>query len=339
MVFRRSVCERLEHREHYTLYDMNYKYHLASPEEQRKHGGKSTCPQCGQRRFVPYLDAHGKIVDERLYGRCERVNHCGYILYPDSGDSVAQLNYKPIYKPKPKAIYLNAELREKYFKPTLAEFETNHLIIYLRTVFNDATVCKTIEDYYIGTIDHFNGGATVFWQIDRYGNIHRGKVMQYDPNTGKRAKKYNGNGLINSIHNIYNLGNLPPQCLFGEHLLKRQNMFVGLVESEKTAIIASGVVSDCIFLACGGCGNLTNAMCEPLRGRNVVLFPDNGKLAEWSEKGQEMRHLFKTISIVDIMEREDILERYHLKDGDDIADMITAPNFNIKDFIIDLKEL
>ena len=80
-------------------------------------------------------------------------------------------------------------------------------------------------------------------------------------------------------------------------------------------------------------------MCHALKGRNVVLFPDNGKFEEWSTKGCEMRHLFKTTSIVDIMERQDVLERYDLKVGDDIGDMILAPNFNIKDFKIKLKEL
>ncbi len=317
---------------------MNYKFHLASPDAQRQHGGKWFCPQCQQKSFVPYLDASGKIVDEHKYGRCERVNSCGYILYPYSDENTTR-NSLPIYTPKPKAKFLNAEQRKKYFYPSLKNYDQNRLISYLRGVFDDTTVTKMIENYFIGTIDQFNGGATVFWQIDRFGNIHRGKVMKYNE-SGHRAKRSNGNGLVNSIHNIYGIGDLPPECLFGEHLLtKFPNMFVGIVESEKTAIIASGVVCDCLFLATGGCSKLTPAMCHALKGRNVVLFPDNGKFEEWSTKGCEMRHLFKTTSIVDIMERQDVLERYDLKVGDDIGDMILAPNFNIKDFKIKLKEL
>lgn len=318
-----------------------YKFHLATPDEQRQHHGKWLCPQCQQKSFVPYLDESGKIVDVRKYGRCERVNSCGYILYPlypDSDENTTTRNYRP-YTPKPKAKFLNAEQREIYFKPTLKNYEENHLISYLRGVFDDATVSKMIENYYIGTIDQFNGGATIFWQIDRFGNIHRGKVMQYDKN-GHRAKRSNGNGLINSIHCIFGIGDLPQECLFGEHLLtKYPNMFVGIVESEKTAIIASGVVEDCLFLATGGCTKLTPAMCQALKERNVVLFPDNGKFEEWSEKGRAMRHIFKTISIVDIMEHEDVLDRYNLKAGDDIGDIIISPNFDIRHFHIELKEL
>ena len=321
---------------------MNYRFHLPTKNEREKNKelrGKRKCPQCGENTFVPYLDAIGHIVDERKYGRCERINSCGYILYPDGDENDAKRNYRPIYTQKPKAQFLNAEQREKYFKPTLKNYEENHLISYLRGVFDDASITKMIENYYVGTIDQFNGGATVFWQIDRFGNIHRGKVMQYDK-SGHRVKHSNGNGLVNSIHNIYGIGDLPQECLFGEHLLtKYPNMFVGIVESEKTAIFASGVVSDCLFLATGGCSKFTPAMCQAVKGRNVVLFPDNGKFEDWSEKGRAMRHIFKTISIVDIMEHEDVLERYQLSSGDDIGDIFVSPNFDIKDFIINLKEL
>ena len=104
-------------------------------------------------------------------------------------------------------------------------------------------------------------------------------------------------------------------------------------------IIASGVVTDCIFLATGGCQGLKDATCQALRGRNVVLFPDNGKFEEWSRKGREMRNLFKTLSIVDIMERQDIIERYDLKAGDDIGDIIANPSFDLRDLKIEMKEL
>lgn len=321
---------------------MNYKYHLPNRNERHSNEAyrrKYECPQCGFHTFVPYLDESGKIVDVRKYGRCERINSCGYVLYPESNENTTTRNYRPIYTPKPKAKFLNAEQREIYFKPTLKNYEENHLISYLRGVFDDASITKMIENYYIGTIEQFNGGATVFWQIDRFGNIHRGKVMQYDKN-GHRAKRSNGNGLVNSIHNIYGISDLPQECLFGEHLLSKfPNMFVGLVESEKTAIIASGVIDDCLFLATGGCSKLTPAMCNALKGRNVVLFPDNGKFEEWSEKGRAMRHIFKTISIVDIMEHEDVLECYNLSSGDDIGDIIISPNFDIRHFHIELKEL
>ena len=79
----------------------------------------------------------------------------------------------------------------------------------------DAMIAK----YFIGSSNHFGGGSTIFWQRDKYGNIHRGKVMQYSPTDGKRVK-YNGKGLVTSIHSLMKIeGSLPPECLFGEHLL------------------------------------------------------------------------------------------------------------------------
>jgi hypothetical protein len=61
-----------------------------------------------------------------------------------------------------------------------------------------------------------------------------------------------------------------------EHLLRDNTKMVAIVESEKTAIIASIYLPDMIWLACGGCGNLSLKLCEPLKGRKVVLFPDAG---------------------------------------------------------------
>ena len=265
-----------------------YKYHFHLPTAKERQNrkelqGKLTCPKCGKKTFVPYLDANGKIVDKAKYGRCERVNSCAYIKYPssDKAPTKTQSTAKTQTRPKPKATFLNEKQREEIFKPSLSGYDMNHLITFLKGLFDEGMVDQIITEYFIGTSQHFNGGATVFWQIDRYSNIHRGKVMQYDPNTGKRVK-IKGKGLVTSIHSLNDLGDLPPQCLFGEHLLpKYPDMFVGIVESEKTAIIASGVITDCIFLACGGCQNLTIAMCKPLRGRNVVLFPDNGRFTRY----------------------------------------------------------
>jgi hypothetical protein len=176
-------------------------------------------------------------------------------------------------------------------------------------------VNRMISDYSIGTSRHWQG-ATVFWQVDQFRKVRRGKIMQYNPINGKRVKEPFPH--VTSVHKVMDLGdNQPQQCLFGLRLLEQYpDMTVGIVESEKTAIIASGIFGDCIPLACGGCGMLTAAMCEPLRGRDVILFPDNGKFQEWSEKGKQMRHLFRQLFVADIMEREAI------NPGDDIGDLI-----------------
>lgn len=286
-----------------------------------KHG-KWICPECGRKTFVCYVDTNDQVLNESV-GKCDRADKCAYHYPPRQyfednkliGVDVPQRRpLRPIFRPQPRPTYID---NETIFKPsvTATMCHNNNLVDYLKTVFDVATVNQMVRDYYIGTSKHFGGAATVFYQVDQYGKIHRGKVMQYNPTNGKRVKE--PKTMITTVHKLMNLGdNVPPQCLFGEHLLPDfPNTTVAIVESEKTAIIASGVIYNCIILACGGCGNLTAAMCEPLRGRNVILFPDNGKFDEWGEKGKQMRRLFGRLRIAAIMERE------ALNIGDDIGDL------------------
>ena len=318
-----------------------YDVSLATPREQTAMRGKLKCPNCGHKTFVPYLNADREIIDANYYGRCERINSCGYHKRPGDDGEHKRNRTKYVSKPQPRPIYINDKVfirqhGDVFKKSVMATYkERNHLITFLNRVFGEKMVKRMIADYYIGTAKHWNG-ATAFFQVDGGGRVHRGKIMLYNPDNGKRVHKCN-----NTVHSIYGISDKnPPQCLFGEHLLaKYPDMFVGIVESEKSAIIASGVFDGCLFLACGGCGNLTDAMCEPLRGRNVVLFPDNGKLAQWSAKGRILRPMFKTLSIVDIMERPDTLQRWELKADDDIGDLILACNLDPKYIQIELKEL
>lgn len=74
---------------------------------------------------------------------------------------------------------------------------------------------------------------------------------------------------------------LPPewkltQCLFGEHLLNdkdKVNANVALVESEKTAVICSLLLPECIWLATGGKSQFNDRLMVP-KGRKVTAFPD-----------------------------------------------------------------
>src|SRR5699024_8538126 len=113
--------------------------------------------------------------------------------------------------------------------------------------------------YQIGSSKHWNG-ATVFWQIDKNLDIRSGKVMLYDKD-GHRAKRNDGNGYITWVHSLlyddYNL----KQCLFGEHLLIDSEKPVALVESEKTAIIASVHYPDYTWLAVGSKHNIKPEVC------------------------------------------------------------------------------
>ena len=91
------------------------------------------------------------------------------------------------------------------------------------------------------------------------------------------------------------------QCLFGEHLLaKHPDAKVALVESEKTAVIAAGILPKYIWLATGGKFQF-NARLSVLKGRTIIAFPDVDGYDLWRRKAAEMRELQITVS--DLLER------------------------------------
>jgi hypothetical protein len=75
-----------------------------------------------------------------------------------------------------------------------------------------------------------------------------------------------------------------------------------LVESEKTAVIASIYFSDYIWLATGGIANLSYERMKVLRNRKVVLFPDLGAFDLWSQKAKEFKK-WLDIRVSDYLEK------------------------------------
>ena len=67
--------------------------------------------------------------------------------------------------------------------------------------------------------------------------------------------------------------------------------YIGIVESEKSAIIASCIVPDMIWLAAGNINGLSVEKCQVLRSRDVMLYPDLGAFEKWSEKAQMLNSL------------------------------------------------
>jgi len=254
--------------------------------------GKWDCPQCGKKRCVLYIDnSTGKPLHPSV-GKCDRLNSCMYHYTPKQYFSDNNISFdknttgtpyiKPAPKTQPPPSYIDADI----FKMSLNKYEENRFIKYLHRVVGTEKARDAIRNYYIGTSSHWDG-ATVFWQIDQSGRVHAGKVMQYDDKTGKRVKEPENR--ITWTHKLLNLQDFNlSQCLFGQHLLTDKSKPVAVVESEKTAVIASCYYPDAIWLACGGLSNLSIKLCESLRGRKVVLYPDAGCYEKWSDKAKEL---------------------------------------------------
>ena len=114
------------------------------------------------------------------------------------------------------------------------------------------------------------------------------------------------------------------QCLFGEHLLdKYPEVPVGIVEAEKTALVARLFVPSVLWLAVGGLGELKLAKLLPLAGRHVTLWPDLGKgFVEWSAKAPELEPLFASLQVAELL--EGIATKAERENGLDLADYLLS---------------
>lgn len=204
--------------------------------------------------------------------------------------------------------------------------ENNNFIKYLVSLFGNDITDQLINKYLIGTSNKWPG-ATVFWQRDIEGNIRTGKIMQYNPHTGKRIKEpYE---LIYWEHKAlkqpdFNL----KQCLFGEHLIN-QNLIkpIAIVESEKTAIIASVYLPQLIWLSVGSISYLKEEICKPLKGRKVILFPDLNGFEKWTLKAMELSQI-ANFRVSDLLNRK--TNEVEKARGLDLADYLVR--FDYRDF-------
>src|SRR5690606_29451099 len=108
---------------------------------------------------------------------------------------------------------------------------------------------------------------------DDQGNTRTGKIMLYDPETGKRVKEpFNhfqwAHTLLKKHRKAENFS--LEQCLFGLHLTQGADR-VAVVESEKTAIVASVSYPQYVWLATGGKQAVTDVLFSSLTGKDVTL--------------------------------------------------------------------
>jgi hypothetical protein len=292
----------------------------------QKYKGKATrhtCPLCETKlSFTLYLngDTHEPISPK--VGKCNRESKCGYHYTPKQyfidnplapslmeRAGVRSLTphlvgcwvvSKSIEPPRPiGTIPFRFVQKSASYKSNFVRFLFEH--------FSDEQIRSAAEIYALGAT---KSKEVIFWQIDIKGKVRTGKIMQYNPVTGKRIK--HEIGIINWVHNkLKKAGTLPEdfnlqQCFFGEHLLTiYPEKYIGIVESEKSAVIASCIVPDMIWLAAGNLNGLSIEKCQVLKGRDVMLYPDLGAYEKWSIKATEIQNQYECkISISTLLEDE-----------------------------------
>lgn len=286
-----------------------------------------SCPACGKKNaFTRYIDHELKEYIDETVGICSRLQKCAYHYPPKlyfenqkklSGEEwkshqLVRTNLKLTeYKVKQNAppTYIANNLLSKSITDTL----NNNLLTFLMNIMNEEAVEQIRETYKIGTSKKWPG-ATVFWQVDEYNNVRTGKIIQYDSKTGKKNR-------INWVHSILKLDNFNlKQCLFGLHLLNSdKSKSIAIVESEKSAIIASIAFPEFIWMATGGLMNLKFDLLKPLANRKVILFPDAGCFNLWNDKIQDLpKNIHFMISDL-VKNKSTDMEK---EEGYDIADYI-----------------
>jgi hypothetical protein len=283
------------------------------------------CPACQHRRktFTLYISTETNEPLSQSVGLCGRRSKCGYHYPPKQWFSDGGIWNKEqrtrIKDIKQKSVLLHpcSFIPETVFKRSLSHYHQNNLVTYLTQLFGVPVADELIKRYCIGTAKHWPG-ATVFWQIDTNGRIRAGKVMLYNPTSGKRVKQPFNH--ITWAHSVLKLeGFRLRQCLFGEHLLAGNDLPVAIVESEKTALIASVHQPSLIWLAAGSLTNLNTQTCAVLKGRKVFLFPDLNGFELWSAKARQLAGIAR-FTVSDLLEREAMPSQR--QQGLDIADYL-----------------
>ena len=265
---------------------MQHKYTL----EKYKLGGSNryTCPSCGKRRcFTKYINSDTNEYIDDSCGKCDHECSCGYHYtpkeffhdHPEAADN-SQANYRPakssVATSRPKPI---CTIPPEYVKK--CHSMKSVFIDWLNILANSPKeLARVYEAYAIGAT---RDGGVIFWQVDINMKVRTGKIMHYGVD-GKRK------GNPNWVHTKLIYNRIIPddwtlsQCFFGEHLLNGNTHTVCIVESEKTAIVMSLFYPQYVWIATGGCSMLNADKCKVLKGRKVIVYPDSGKLDEWTEK-------------------------------------------------------
>ena len=298
---------------------------------------KYICPKCGRKTFVRYVDAYGQHLDPAV-GKCDRKDNCNWHYPPrdffkDHASLYSLLADKGVFDRKNNVVEF---FRPSYVDPKLVgasmkEYDRNPLMRFVHSRFDSlldpAEIDEIAMEMGVGTSKEFRG-STIFWQVDHYNHVRTGKIMGYYPNTGRRIKYPSQ---IKWVHTKLRENNPDfqfRQCYFGAHMIReaekhyrsnclQPNPLIWLFESEKAALIMAvtlawlGLKHRYVPMACGGCDGLSTtdekkrdpySALQVLKGRDVVLYPDEGKYSVWKEKAMALKGFCREVYLSEVAE-------------------------------------
>ena len=199
-------------------------------------------------------------------------------------------------------------------------------VSYLKLLVADVDrIVDIVNTYQLGVT---RDGHVIYWYIDKADVVRMGKVMAYKPD-GHRDQSFTPQSIPK---NLSIRGELPAdyvikQTLFGEHLLRNPSndiKTIGIVESEKSAIICSLCIPDLLWMATGSKCNLQEERLSAIKERNAILFPDTDKdgrtFSQWRNRAMELNANSWHLLVSDYLEQVATVEQRLAKI--DIADLL-----------------
>jgi hypothetical protein len=292
---------------------------------------RHVCPACNSKGvFVRYKDERGEYISETV-GRCNRESKCGYHKKPKEyfADNPQAKNGQ--FKKGKRKTVLNYQVANlqletpsfdfiapEHLKSTLGNYDRNAFVQFLFSLFPDCIdeIQAVLKMYFVGTYDDY----TCFPYIDRLSRICRGKLIRFNPATGKRLK---GGDNASSLPSKLKLKKdfQYSQIFFGAHLLHRfPSKPIAIVESEKTAIIASLCFPEFIWLGSNSKTWLKTERLKRLGQRHIILYPDADGFELWQGIASDAQRQGSTIKVSNLIESHATDEQK--ANGYDLADYL-----------------
>jgi len=271
---------------------------------------KDECPSCGTKKsWVRYVDTKDNTLLPEQYGKCERVNNCGCSLNPyEAGyrteeDSSDKTPYTPDNRKETATqIFMNVATCEKEISDQSSNFHT-FCVQTLNIPYSHLAKWLVGTGYQGSTSFYFQSPDKNFWNKKTLTYTKEGK-------RDKESSEYSCKQPSDPTQ-MYKI------CLYGWHLLSAdKDRIVLIVESEKTAVIASYFHPEYDWMAAGSANGLTlEKIQDALLNRKAYWLCDADIAGR--EKASSRRNLqsYKNYNVLADL-------RPDLSDGEDIADFI-----------------
>ena len=217
-------------------------------------------------------------------------------------------------------------IRKEYVTRSLDRNLRSDLVFYLKTLVSDVDgLVAVVNAYHLGIT---RGGHVIFWYIDKDDVVRMGKAMTYSAD-GHRDKSVMPLSIPKELSRCGKLqaDYVIKQTLFGEHLLRHSanaDKVIGIVESEKSAVICSLCFPNVLWMATGSKGNLQDERMSAVKERKVILFPDtdvDGQVySQWHKRADELNAKGWHIQVCNYLEQMATSEQREEKI--DIADLL-----------------